>query len=989
MEINLDNINYPELYKQLGVQGIKEGTSVGQYQALCPFHADTARSFGFKADTGQWHCFAGCGGNGGNIRTFLAMKYNIINDDVEGVLRSILEPIEFDIIKYHNLLLNNNIVLKAFMTERGISLETIKKYKIGFEGERFTFPIFIANHLVNVKFYKMGATSMKFYSYSKEKIIDGEKIKIGYGDRKLYPYENLFKGDEIFLFEGETDCLLANSLGLNAITNTTGAGSFNQNWRQYFTNKIVYICYDIDKPGKVGAEKVAMELRDFAKQIYIINLPISEPPNGDFTDYIVRFGHSIEDFKALITSAKPVEASSNLLDGIKSEPTKNKTDKAPEPSAAPIEENEPAIDTVLRDSGAPSNVNKKIRLQIIVSGKDLTPFIIPYTVYARCQLFNPGANDFKKRCNACSLSKVKGCELVKKLTIKDNVLLKLLMSNDFQNKGYIKEFMGIPRICPTFHIETIDNQNVEEIRAIPEIDFVEEKNTEYTTRVIYHVSTSGKRLRPNTSYKIIGVSMPKPQSQYSTIVFDKAEHKQTEIDNFEMTDKIKNDLKIFQAEDNKAAEKITEIHKQFTYNLTKIYGRREILMAIDLIYFSVLEFDFLDDYQKRGYVEGLIIGDTETGKSKTIERMREFYRLGEIISGKGATPAGLIGGLSSIAGRWHLQWGKYPLNDRRLLIIEELGGLTEEAIQSLTNVRSSGIAEIVRVITERTWARVRMLGIANPRTGDKVNNYNYGVLIVKALIGKTEDIRRFDFALIIAEGDVDLLKYDLEKLSRFRMPDKYTSSLNNLLLRWVWSRTRKHVKFLPETTKEILDKSKELAETYSSIIPLVAKGEQRIKLARLSASIAARVFSADETGENLIVKPEHTEIAYKYLRQIYDKPTMAYDLFSKSQNIKNNISEEETHKLIKEFKERFPNWQGIRDQLLDGKYFGKSELFDMVGFTKDKGSEFFKWCAQNRLIRGISGKYKTTPIFIKILKNKEVLEKNEAPKEAENPNFPF
>ena len=979
----LKNIDYLKLYEHLGVQQLKESNKAGQYTGLCAFHNDTERSLSINTTTGQWNCFAGCGS--GNIITYIAKKYNVINDDVVSILRALTEPIEISVQKFHNLLLSNSTVLNVFMKERGLSLEIIKRFKIGYDGDYFMTPIYLRDVLVNIKFYKLGKAKLKHYSYYKKKKIkvkgEEKEIKIGYGDRKLFPYENMFKGDDIFIFEGEMDCLNAITHGLNAVTSTTGASSFNQYWGNLFAGKNVYICYDIDIAGQNGAEKTAMCLREYAKKIQIINLPIAEPKNGDFTDYMIN--HSIEDFKSLLTDAKNISLGTEKLFASVDTATISNETVLPSIDKTEITKSERAIKTDLKNSSSPDFNMKKIQLRIVISGKDLTPFLIPYKVQATCQKFSHTQKDLK-RCRNCSLAKVSGGISVKYIKQNDPVILKFIISNDFQNKGYLREFFEVPKNCPEHKIEVIQNQNIEEVRAIPEIDFIDERDSEYVSRTLYSASVTGKRLRSNTSYTITGYAMPIPRNQYATIVFDKAEHKQTDIDAFVMNDKIKKSLEIFQAEPGKVKEKLDEIHKVFEYNITQIYGRADLLTGVDLVYFSVLEFNFLNSFEHRGYVEGIFVGDTETGKSKTVERMQHYYKLGEIISGKGTTPAGLIGGLSSVANRWHLQWGKYPLNDRKMLIIDEFGGLTEDTIAELTKTRSSGIAEIVRVITERTRARVRLLGLANPRVGDKVNNYNYGVLIIKGLIGKAEDIRRFDFGMILSESDVDLNKYDVEKLATERLDNPYTSDLNNMLLRWTWSRNRDHIKFTKEATHSIMEYSKKLSDKYSSIIPLVAKMEQRIKLARMAAATACRLFSCDETGNEVIVKQEHVTFVYDFLNKIYDKPNMGYDLFSRAQSIKNDIGENEIVKLIAQFKAKFP-YVRLRDIILDSRYFGKGELLDMSGMGQTEGKEFFKWCSQNRLIRGASGKFKATPIFIKVLKHKDVLNDEEILEE----NQPF
>ena len=49
------------------VRGLR-ASSGGNWTGFCPIHGEvpgqSTPSFSFNADTGQWHCFAGCGGGG-------------------------------------------------------------------------------------------------------------------------------------------------------------------------------------------------------------------------------------------------------------------------------------------------------------------------------------------------------------------------------------------------------------------------------------------------------------------------------------------------------------------------------------------------------------------------------------------------------------------------------------------------------------------------------------------------------------------------------------------------------------------------------------------------------------------------------------------------------------------------------------------------------------------------------------------------------------
>ncbi|MEK9208328.1 MAG: hypothetical protein AAB922_07610, partial [Patescibacteria group bacterium] len=179
--------------------------------------------------------------------------------------------------------------------------------------------------------------------------------------------------------------------------------------------------------------------------------------------------------------------------------------------------------------------------------------------------------------------------------------------------------------------------------------------------------------------------------------------------------------------------------------------RDDILHAFDLVAYSVLHFDFLRQRVRKGWVEGLVLGDTRCGKSETAQRLVQHYRAGEVATGENATYAGLIGGMQQTQKTWSITWGKIPLNDRRMLVIDEVSSLDHAAIARMSSVRSSGVAEVVKIQTERTASRVRLLWIGNPRRPRPLASYNSGVEAVQELIGQPEDVARFDFAVAVAQ----------------------------------------------------------------------------------------------------------------------------------------------------------------------------------------------------------------------------------------------
>jgi predicted transcriptional regulator len=109
--------------------------------------------------------------------------------------------------------------------------------------------------------------------------------------------------------------MLTQQQGFPAVSSTGGASTFRREWVELFNQvKKVYICYDTDEAGRVGALRVASILREKA---FIVRLPSPENGKVDLTDYFGKLSHSADDFRALLQTAQnlPVEETpiANLL----------------------------------------------------------------------------------------------------------------------------------------------------------------------------------------------------------------------------------------------------------------------------------------------------------------------------------------------------------------------------------------------------------------------------------------------------------------------------------------------------------------------------------------------------------------------------------------------------------------------------------------------------------------------------------------------------
>lgn len=409
--------------------------------------------------------------------------------------------------------------------------------------------------------------------------------------------------------------------------------------------------------------------------------------------------------------------------------------------------------------------------------------------------------------------------------------------------------------------------------------------------------------------------------------------------------------------------KLNEIYDDLSHHVTKIYDRNNLHLAFDLTYHSVLSFQLGSAFVKKGYVESLIIGDTGCGKTSVAAGFIQHYRLGESASGESAKYTGLVGGLEQISGRWHITWGKIPINHRRLLIIDEVSGLPKEDIEKMSQIRSDGFVEIVKIRTEKTTAQTRLIWMSNPRQSMSIHDYDSGAPLIANVIGKNEDIRRFDFALILNRNDIDIQAVDNKVLEIGNTTSqRYTSDLCRDLVLWAWSRKPHQVILGRDTVSACVEFASRLCAKYSGDCPIVYPVDQKTKMARLATALACRLFSTKD-GESVIVQPDHVEYIYHWLQQQYDTPAFAFDEWSLERNTTELELTEDLAKIINGF-----GVQGCR-LLLTNQYLKSENLNEALGGNmRELANEYFSALLKLRAIKRHFSYYVKSPAFIIILK---------------------
>jgi hypothetical protein len=341
--------------------------------------------------------------------------------------------------------------------------------------------------------------------------------------------------------------------------------------------------------------------------------------------------------------------------------------------------------------------------------------------------------------------------------------------------------------------------------------------------------------------------------------------------------------------------------------------------------------------------------------------------MGERVQGEQSSVAGLMGGLEKLGDTWMLSWGRLPLNDKRLVVIDETQGLAPQAIESLSDVRATGVAEITKIRTERTHSRCRLIWLANPTTGQTLSQHNQGVTAIRDLFKKPEDIRRLDFAITVASGDVDFARA-INVLHVDAGPQRYSSELCRTLILWAWSRRSDQIVFQPDATDLILAEATRMGRRYHPAIPLVEPADQRLKLARLSVAAAARVHSTDESGEQVVVRREHVAFVVAYLERIYTSRSMSYGEFSDQQRGAEELDPDSEQAIRREL-EGWLSPDNAMTFFRQAGNFKKTELTDVVGWDEQYAKAQLKYLASKRLIRTTRDGYRKNAVFIALLRS--------------------
>jgi hypothetical protein len=895
----------------------------------CPLHDDAKRSASLNIKKAVWYCNA-CD-VGGTVKGLIQTRKQWLSPSKEVAHTngaSKVQPrrqLSYALVDgWHSALLSNSIALDWLNDQRGLTRDTIVKYKIGYKDNRlYTIPVWDkAGLLVNIRYYNPRPKG------------ESSKIKSEYGfgsPPRLYPL-SVFDDDpkEILIVEGEWDALLANQSGYPAITRTASAKTWHGEWGEWFVDRTVYLCHDADEAGQDANVKVARSLAR-AADVRIVQLPYSiRPKHGqDITDFLLEYG--IESLQDLLDKAVTL-------------------DEQPPP--------EPEEVIKVLESFDAERVGVPVKLHVTIKGRKEPGYTLPKKVHLRC------TRDAGTKCQICPLNPAGG-DTTFEVPASDPAILKFLDSNNPTLEREIGASYGIPGgRCVKLKQSVEEYQSVEVLFGRSPLDYSDgTKASEY--RNIRIISVGHYDTPANTTIATTGALFPNPKGQTNEFQAWEVELLETSVDKFTLDPSKLNMMNRFRTENGqRPLKKAAEIARSLSEHVTSIHGRLELHMLMDLVFHSALSFNFGGQLVERGWLDVLIVGDTRTGKSETAQRLVRHYRAGEIIGGESASFAGLVGGLQQLSGRdWAVTWGVIPINDRRLVVIDEVSGLTHDDIARMSDIRASGVARLTKIQQDVSFARTRLLWLGNPRN-TSMSNYTYGVDSIVPLIGNAEDIARFDLAMALRVDDVD--PHIINKPTA-RTPTRFTSEACHSLLMWTWTRRPEHIVFEPEAEKAVFDLANEVGKQYVEQPPLVQSANIRIKIARIAVALAARTFSTDEKHERIMVKRQHVYDAVTFLNHLYGMQAFGYRERSREALQNQERAEHNRQKVAKFLKQK----RSLAEFLRSAGTFRRQDIEEVLDATREEANAIIHLLWTNRMIRKEKADIRVEPTLHDLLRGKD------------------
>ena len=710
-----------------------------------------------------------------------------------------------------------------------------------------------------------------------------------------------------------------------AICGTCGEDAWDDAWNELLIGYDIGIVAQNDEGGQRAAEKRFATLQTLANTCKIVRIPASQK---DFADWVVKEkGHGI----SLLGQLRQHQTSSN---GSKSQAPFLVGAKLDEP-AKPDYHPDP-LHEVASISNRVDLQNLIIKCHGIIAGKAGHTYTIPWKF--SCKGKNSPARVFTVPL---------GRELLSFIGDTDNNIEASVRSLVGDDKATVTPLEYVTAI----EVELIPTATID--RDVPYI----------VQRCIY----IGKWIEANVPYELEVIPTTQVRSQRTVGIIVKATPISLSFETLVFGEEQLATLQTFKPTGEQSIwQKLQWIANETAIHYTQIYNRPDWHIVSLLTWCCPLGWKFPnEEINQRGWLNTLALGDTETGKSKVTNSIRDLSKCGQVVSAENCTYVGLVGGAVKMGrDQLMLRWGRIPLCDKQLLVIEELSGISVEQISHMSDVRSSGVARLDKGgLSAETNARTRILILSNVRNINKtLASYTSGVRAVQELIGHGEDIARFDLIISLVDSDVSMEVIN-SPVTTGKREAGFSPEQFQQLVRFIWTLKPEQIHFTTEAYLVCLELTKDLSVEYHPAVPLFKGGSGRYKIARIAAAIACLQFSWNEEEKYIVVHEEHIEAAVQLLRELYNKAPMRYDEWSKQMFDREQIRDEE--EIITKFNlvlsDKKKRSKAVEALVHSGK-FSRDELCAVASIPIMYADDLIGVLLRNRVLRkGDANTWEITP----------------------------
>lgn len=795
--------------------------------------------------------------------------------------------------------------IKEKINRLGISDKVIEELNIRSEdGHSISFPLTLLGILMDVRNYRPGEfPKLK----GRPNAISG----------LILPYDQWIGTPPdrwTLLCAGEKDMAVARTNGFNSIT-LSGGENKTPEILASFTGRKVAIVYDNDEAGLNGAKRTAAAIKPYAREVRIVTgfHQVCVNKGEDITDFFMKYGGTREQLIAYIQQTEPFT------------------------EEAYNEELEKTIPTLsLIEAARPQNINKTVRSNLQVIAMHDSSFVVPTAVMCEKWQTYGKPNEYMTKGEKLSW-------YLSDNTLKD--ILHLIDNKFTENEinNHIQRLAKVPDKEPGIIIRRLSKEVVYKCTVTELL----ESSNDATSLLEYTAYVIGKKLESGKKYKATYRLVPHPyDGQKLMMIIQQVSEAADSVTNFKITPQTIEALKTIQDIPGSVKDKIEYLTNKVR-GLTKFNTDATLIQAIDLAYNTVLEFNFRNFKNVRGYLDTIIVTESRVGKSSTAEALQKAYGLGVFTSlaGASATVAGIIGGSNKVNGSFQTRAGLIPQNHRGLIVFEELAKCNSQILKELTDLKSSGRARITRVNGSVDLpALVRMISLTNTKAHFSgpprpITSYPNGIEILTDLIGTAEDIARFDVMLVQSFRGTEMDPF-------WEQPEALPEDILRTRIRWIWSRKPEQVLISRDVETYIIHACNELNKTYDSHIKIFGT-EAWKKISRMAIAMAGYTVSTDESYENIIVTEAHVDAAVDFYKRIYDNDTFHLREYVEAERRYEQIDDDGIHAL----QLLYTTFPTLLLQLEGASTCTRPELMAATGLSSDQFNGQINQLVQGSFIR--------------------------------------